>query len=259
MQIDLHNHTYLCNHATGKMEEYVKQAIANKTKFFGFSDHAPMNFDPRYRMTKEQTKIYEDEIERLKELYKSQITILKGYEVDFLPNFMDEDILKKDVDYLIGSVHFLNGWGFDNPEFISKYAEVDINEIWIAYFETIQEMANSKLFDIVGHIDLIKVFKFLPTINMKKHYKKTLEAIKEADMTIELNPAGLRKKIEEQYPSKEILEMAFSMSIPITIGSDAHKPEDVGFKLDFLQKLAYQAGYREIAIFKERERMLIKI
>jgi len=240
------------------MEDYIKQAIANGTNFFGFSDHAPMDFDQKYRMKKEQMHIYENEIERLRKKYREKITILKGYEVDFLHGFMDKDILAGEVDYLIGSVHFLNGWGFDNPEFIGGYEERDINEIWIEYFHMIKEMAKSGLFDIVGHIDLIKVFKFLPDIDMKKEYIETLEAIKESGMAIELNPSGLRKKIAEQYPSKEILDLAFSMDIPVTIGSDAHKPEDVGFGLEQLRQMAYDTGYREFAIFIGREMQLIK-
>ena len=59
MRIDFHNHTFLCNHAKGSMEEYIKKAIENKTKIFGFSDHEPMDFDPRYLMKKEEMPIYE--------------------------------------------------------------------------------------------------------------------------------------------------------------------------------------------------------
>jgi len=53
MLVDLHNHTPLCNHAQGSMDEYIQAAIAKKIRYFGFSDHAPMNFDPKYRMTYE--------------------------------------------------------------------------------------------------------------------------------------------------------------------------------------------------------------
>jgi len=70
---------------------------------------------------------------------------------------MDERVLHADVDYLIGSVHFIDGWGFDNPEFIGRYEHEDIDLIWQKYFDTIEAMAEAKLFDIVGHLDLIKV------------------------------------------------------------------------------------------------------
>ena len=51
-------------------------------------------------------------------------------------------------------------WGFDNPEFIGVYESKDIDTIWEEYFDTIKSMAKLDFFDIVGHLDLIKVFKF---------------------------------------------------------------------------------------------------
>jgi len=161
MRVYLNNHTSLCNHAEGSISEYIEKAIKNNTEYYGFSDHAPMGFDPKYRMALSDMSSYEKEVLDAKELYKDKIEILLGYEVDYLDGHMDKRVLEADVDYLIGSVHFIDKWGFDNPEFIGKYEEMDIDEIWQKYFDSIEAMANSKLFDIVGHLDLIKVFKFL--------------------------------------------------------------------------------------------------
>ena len=257
MIVDLHNHTTRCNHAEGTMESYVLRAIENGTRYYGFSEHAYMDFDPGYRMKKEEMEGYVKEIAVLREKYAGKITLLTGYEVDYLPGHMDPDVLNADVDYLIGSVHFLDGWGFDNPEFIGGYEGRDIDTIWHEYFNTITKMAESRLFDIVGHLDLIKVFKFMPQSDMRPTYRNTLEAIKESNMCIELNPAGLRKKIGEPYPSKELLEMAFGLEIPITFGSDAHKPEDVGFGNREIIKMAYDTGYRKCAVYIQREQQLI--
>ena len=257
MIVDLHNHTTLCNHAEGTMEEYVLQAIRNGTQYFGFSEHAYMDFDPGYRMKKEEMPWYEGEIARLREKYADKITLLTAYEVDYLPGHMDADVLNAKVDYLIGSVHFLDGWGFDNPEFIGGYEGRDIDTIWKEYFDAITKMAESRLFDIVGHLDLIKVFKFMPKSDLSKAFKTTLEAIKESGMSIELNPAGLRKKVEEAYPSPRLLQMAHKMGIPITFGSDAHKPHDVGFKSNEILKIASETGYRKCAVYFARERKMI--
>ena len=84
MKVNLHNHTKLCNHASGEIEEYIIQAIQNGTKYFGFSDHAPMDYDPKYRMSFNDMPIYEKDILELKERYKDDIEILLGYEVDYL-------------------------------------------------------------------------------------------------------------------------------------------------------------------------------
>jgi len=270
MKVDLHNHTKLCNHATGEVEEYVKKAIEKDIKIFGFSDHAPMDFDKNYRMGFEDMKIYEKWIKDAKEKFKEKIEILFAYEVDFLPGLMDKRVLEADVDYLIGSVHFLpkskshkeivihqDLWGFDNPEFIGEYKNQDINKIYQDYFDAIEAMAKSSLFDIVGHLDLIKVFNFKPTKDIRLIAQKALKAIKKSDMVLEINSAGFRKPVNEPYPSKELLEVAYELDIPITFGSDAHKPEQVGFKLEKIIELAKEIGYKKCAIFRKRERELI--
>lgn len=257
MIIDLHNHTKLCNHAEGEIDEYIEKAIKCNTKYFGFSDHAPMDFDPKYRMTFQQMSGYENDVLNAKEKYKDSIEILLGYEVDYLQGHMDDRVLKANVDYLIGSVHFIDEWGFDNPEFIGNYKNQDINVIWQKYFDAIENMANSKLFNIVGHLDLIKVFKYMPTKNIVEIAKNALLAIKKADMTLELNVAGFRKPVKEAYPSLELLEEAFKLNIPITFASDAHKPEQVGLYNDEITKMAKNVGYTQCAYYKNKKREFI--
>jgi len=257
MIVDLHNHTPRCNHAEGSIDEYIHAAIAKKTKIFGFSDHAPMDFDPEYRMKFEEMQVYEKNVLDAKVNYKDSIEILLGYEVDYLKGHMDRRVLDAKVDYLIGSVHFIDGWGFDNPEFIGRYENEDIDTIWQKYFDTIEEMAQSRLFDIVGHLDLIKVFKFMPKSNIKTIAKNALLAIKEADMVLEINVAGYRKPVAEAYPSKELLEEAFRLNIPITFSSDAHTPQQVGLYSDEVIALARSIGYNQCAYFQNRERKFI--
>ena len=258
MIVDLHNHTTLCNHAKGTLDEYVQEAIKNGTKYFGFSDHAPMDFDPKYRMRFEDMKQYENDVLEVKEKYKDKCEILLAYEVDYLKGHMDKRVLNADVDYLIGSIHFIDKWGFDNPEFIGKYAQKNIDEIWQEYFDTLVEMANTNLFDIVGHLDLIKVFKFMPKNDISTFAIEALKAIKKADMVIELNSAGFRKPIGEAYPSYNILKEAYKLNIPITFSSDAHTKEQVGQNGDKIIQIAKDIGYTQCAIFQKRKRIFIE-
>jgi histidinol-phosphatase (PHP family) len=194
-----------------------------------------------------------------KEKYRDKINILIGYEVDYIRGYVDDRVISADVDYLIGSVHFIDEWGFDNPEFIGQYKNKNIDEIWQKYFDTIEEMANSKLFDIVGHIDLIKIFKFMPKKSIKDLSKKALLAIKKSGMSIELNVAGYRKPIGEAYPSKEILEEAYKLDIPITFGSDAHSKEQVSMFSSEILELAKSVGYTKCAIYNKRKLELIEL
>ena len=254
MIVDLHNHTPLCNHAEGSIDEYIDVAIQKGTKVFGFSDHAPMDFDPEYRMKFKDMKKYEESVRLAREKYKDKINILLSYEVDYLKGHMDKRVLNADVDYLIGSVHFIDDWGFDNPEFIGRYENENIDEIWQKYFDTIEEMANSELFDVVGHLDLIKVFKFMPTKDIKGIAKNALLAIKKANMVLELNVAGYRKPVAEAYPSIELLEEAYRLEIPITFSSDAHKPEQVSMFNEEIVAMAKSVGYTKCSYFLKRQR-----
>lgn len=254
MRVDLHNHTSRCNHCDGTTREFVIEAINQKIDVYGFADHNPMDFDTKYRMTLQECKSYEDEIIALKNEYKNDIEILLGYEVDFLDGYIPQSILDAKVDYLIGSVHFINKWGFDNPEFIGEYSKKDINIVWQDYFDLLIQMANFGRFNIVGHLDLIKVFRFYPDkIDINSLAYKALQAIKKANMAIEINSAGLRKDVKEQYPSTQILQLAYDMDIPITFGSDAHTISQIGFGYDTVLGLAKQIGYKKAVFFRQKE------
>jgi len=258
MIIDLHNHTKLCNHASGEVGEYIETAIATGTNMYGISDHAPMDFDESYRMKFSEMSGYEALVKELRAEYKEKIDIKLAYEVDFLDGYISQKVLDADVDYLIGSVHFVKEWGFDNPEFIGDYAKHDLDELWSEYFTAIKELADSRLFDIVGHIDLLKIFKFLPSKPIRELVLPALEAIKTSGMAIEINTAGFRKPVSEQYPCINILQEIRKLDIPITFGSDAHAPSQVGMNRQKAYDLARELGFTEVAMFENRKMKLIK-
>lgn len=256
-RVDLHNHTTRCNHATGTVDEYIQRAIELGIDVYGFSEHAPMDFDPEYRLPFNEINAYFSDIKQAKITYKDDIDILLGYEVDWLQGHMDERVLNADIDYLIGSVHFLDKWGFDNPEFLSGWKTKDVDDIWQAYFEAIEAMAKSGKFDIVGHFDLIKVFKYMPKKDPKLLAQNALKAIKKSNMVLEVNTSGLRKPTAEIYPSRSLLEVAFEIEIPITFSSDAHSVSQVGANYDKAVALAKAVGYTQAVTFQERDKQLI--
>jgi len=256
-RIDLHNHTTRCNHAQGTVDEYIQRAIELGIDIYGFSEHAPMDFDEKYRLPFCDMDAYANDILTAKEKYKNEIEILLGYEVDYLPGHMDDRVLNADVDYLIGSIHFIDKWGFDNPEFLAGWKTKDVDEIWQAYFEATEAMANTGKFDIVGHLDLIKVFKYMPKQDVRILAKNALKAIKASNMVLELNAAGLRKPIGEIYPSRQLLEEAYALEIPITFSSDAHDIDQIGFGYDMTTSLAKDVGYTKAVTFQGRDRQLL--
>lgn len=256
MNIDLHNHTKRCNHAVGELYEYIDAAIACNIDIFGFACHAPMKFDEKYRMGLDEVDSYIAEIRELKKQYKEKIDIRVGFEVDYINKkeyLIEKKVLDSDVDYLIGSIHFLNNWGFDNEEFIGVYNNIDINEAWIEYLESITNMAQSGLFDIVGHFDLLKIFNNSPSLSLDSYIIKTLESIKDNNMVVEINSAGFRKTIGELYPSIKILRIIHKLDIPITFSSDAHSPNQVGYMRDKCIKIAKDIGFTKVVGFNNRE------
>ncbi|MFP4331755.1 MAG: histidinol-phosphatase [Campylobacterales bacterium] len=260
MVADLHNHTKYCNHAVGEVDEYVQKAIDEGITHFGFSCHAPMGFDPEHRMSFEQLPLYKNDIFSAREKFDSKIEVLLAYEVDYFEGHMEESILKdRDIDYLIGSVHFLKGWGVDHPDSIFDYKSKNIDTIWEEYLGAIGEMADTGYFDIVGHMDLVKIFNFYPQKDIRLPLQATLKKIKKANMTIEINASGLRKPVSEQYPSLDILREANSFDIPITFSSDAHDPCHIGEGRDVCERLALEAGYDKYVCFKKRDRFFIPI
>jgi histidinol-phosphatase (PHP family) len=119
-------------------------------------------------------------------------------------------------------------------------------------------MAKSGKFDIIGHLDLLKVFKFLPTKDIRILAQEALKAIKKANMSIEINMAGYRKPIAEAYPSPILLETIAELEIPITFGSDAHRSDQIGLFSDEIEAMARSVGYDKCALYRARDREMIK-
>jgi histidinol-phosphatase (PHP family) len=108
------------------------------------------------------------------------------------------------------------------------------------------------LFDIIGHADLCKRFCFYPQGDHAALFKDFLRAAKSHGVAIELNTGGLRKDCREIYPSLAILRMAEQEHVPITFGSDAHAPEEVGLNMAEAVQLACTAGYTHWLRFTQR-------
>lgn len=261
--MDYHLHTKFCKHADGEIHEYVRRAIAVGLDEIGFSDHTPMPewYDPDFRMELHQLGEYIEMVRNVQKGYP-QIKIKLGLEADFFPgteSFVKKIIRKYDFDYIIGSIHYIGQWGFDNKANIEEYKRRDIYEVYTQYFELVKKLARSGLFDILGHPDVIKKFGFYPDQDYSKLIKEALLEVKKANMVIEVNTSGLRKPCGEIYPSRMFLTIAKRMGIPITFGSDAHKPADTGRDFDKAVALVKEVGYDKVVVFNKRKQEFVKI
>lgn len=233
---------------------------------YGIADHAPMPNEPfdDWRMAQADLPAYFAWIERARIAAKKfDLPIRCGLECDWLPGcaaWINHLRSLHDWDYLIGSVHYLgDSWDFDNPKWLGKWAQLDLTETWQSYFNAYAKMAESQLFEILGHPDLIKKFGYIPDTELVQFYDPAIEAIAKSGACIELNTAGWHKPCKEAYPSEQFLQKARAADIPLVVSSDAHAPSHVGRDFKRALSLLKSVGYTETQTFQRGERRAIKL
>ncbi len=254
---DYHMHTPLCGHAEGEPEEYAFQALKVGLQEIGFSDHAPMVHKPMpgVAMDFDELPLYHKLIERTAGAFQDKLRIKIGLEADFIPGCEDKTramIEAYPYDYIIGSVHFIGEWGFDHPDERDKWSARDVNQVYREYYRLLRESAMTGLFDIIAHSDLVKKFGHRASEDMTGEVQETARVFREAGVAVEINTSGLRKPVAEMYPTLENLKIFAGEGIPLTFGSDSHRPEEVGRDFDKALVLAREAGYKEYVLFKSR-------
>ena len=255
---DYHMHTPLCGHAVGEPEEYVKQAIKVGLKEIGFSDHAPMVHTPipGITMSLDELPLYHEMIEDIRKKYASKISVKIALESDFLIGYESKTkaiIDNYPYDYIIGSVHFIDDWAFDDPATREYWKKHDVNEVYLKYYALLRKSAQTGFFQIIGHCDLPKKFGARPSIDLTDEIKLTAKTFKEIGVAVEINTAGLRKPIAEMYPALNCLKIYHDAGVALTFGSDAHDPLDVGKDFDKAVDLAKAAGFSEYLVFKNKK------
>ena len=264
MIADYHIHTSLCGHARGTVDELVESALEKGFEQVGIADHMPMLYaeHPHLSMTPEQLPGYVEEVLRAKERYAGRVKVLLGIEADYHAATQAERVAmlgKYPFDYIIGSVHVLGDWIFDSPSDVYRYDELDLDEFYLEYLREVRDMVESGVYNIVGHPDLAKKFDKRPSIDLAPHYREILVAMKERGTCYEVNTAGLRWPVGEMYPEPAFVRLAAALGVPVTLGSDAHCPEDVGRDFDMALELVLGSGYRDLATFDRGKMTLVNI
>ena len=180
-----------------------------------------------------------------------------GIEIDFVPGNEEEmDRVAKALpyDYLIGSVHRVDNEEVDHPDHLEIYEKWDTYELYEAYYENVRKAALSGRFDVIGHPDLIKIFRNFPDRDITPLLEETADAIAESGIVVDVNSAGLRKPRGEIYPARDFLEIFYNRGVPIILSSDAHAPNEVAAGYVKSLKLVHDVGYREVVTFKNGER-----
>lgn len=264
---DLHVHTARCGHAGGSIGDYLEQARRLGLSYLGFADHLPLYWLPleeRHRelaMSEEELPGYVEEVLRLKRT-NPDLAIGLGIEADYVPGFEERLrtlLSQHPFDYVLGSVHYIDGWGFDNPACLDGYARWEIDELYGRYFALVQQAIRSGLFDILAHPDLIKKFGYRPRADMRGLYEEVARAMAEASVCVEVNTAGLRVPAKEIYPSLEFLKACRRYGVLAAVGSDAHQPHLVAWEWRLAREWLLAAGYHQVVVFEARKPKVIKI
>lgn len=284
---DFHTHHERCGHAEGTLEDYIESAIDKGLTHIGLSDHSPiyhLGDDPQplphIAMAHNEFDSYIDEALLLAKDYRGQIRVRIGVEADYVrgwaQHYRDMWVLYP-LDFVIGSVHFplagpqpghstQNGemlkeddpgaWSAFFPELPDGYT---VDEVWTSYLHGVQEAANSGTCDIIGHLDVLKTAGHLPSPELDPLIDETLQVISDNRVAIELNTSGWRKPIKEAYPSRDLLLRARQRGVPVTLGSDAHKPRHVAADFDKALALLRDVGYNHLATFSTRRMTLVSM
>jgi histidinol-phosphatase (PHP family) len=261
MKIDGHTHTHFCPHGSGEeTAKFIEKAIELGFDRYVLTEHAPL---PRsfcealpyekelvqyFTMKETELDDYIKEMHQLKQKYKDQIEIRVGFELDYLPEYIDwtRTLLRDYQGYIeetVLSVHFLkgvDGWRCidHNPEELEENVVLyhgDFQSVQKAYYETIKEAIFQFQPSRIGHLSLCQKFQHYiqgrtsVTEEVEKEIQEILLLLRQKGIALDFNTAGLDKKYcLEPYPSKWIVKKAQKLEIPFVFGSDAHAVKEVG-------------------------------
>jgi len=265
IQCDYHMHTPLCQHAAGPVEAYVERGIELGLREIGFSDHNPLphGLGANVRMKESELDDYVNHIQELRFTYRGKIEVRLGLEMDFvdgLEGYLEKQIAAYPWDYIIGSIHYLDrecrigSWSRKSP--------LNIEAHYARYFEQMRKLVRSGYCDILAHFDVAKRIGRPPPESSAADIALTLEEIARAGLCMEINTSGYRHTdvaVQEPYPGFPIIEQALALGIPLTVNSDAHAPDQLGFRFGEVEAFLGKKGCRQLARFERRKRVMYEL
>jgi len=269
---NFHTHTNFCD-GSSEPEAYVKHAIELGFKKLGFSGHAPLPFQNNFSIKESEMDNYCNQINFLKAKYKDLIDIYLALEIDYIPSLSNDfaNFSKSNkLDYTIGSIHLVSNsekkklWFIDGAN-IEEYDkglihvfDGDIKKGVKAFFNQTNEMIITQKPDILGHFDKIKMNNRNRYFHQSEKWyqqliSETLGIIKEKNTIVEVNTRGLyKKRSDELFPGINILKQILKLKIPITLNSDAHKPQELDLFLAEAKSILKETGFKSISVFDEK-------
>jgi histidinol-phosphatase (PHP family) len=248
----LRNQRSEIDHTVAAAERFCEVAAERGVDEIGFSEHVYYFRQTRSLWTvpyQTERCVYDLDAycEAVVEAKARGLPVKLGLEVDYVQGREDETRTLLEPypwDYLIGSVHFIDGHGIDGPPPLVE--AVGVEETWRRYEATLSAAAASGLFDTLAHPDVVKMFG--PTLEWA--WEDLIQALD--GVCLEVSSAGLHKRHGRLYPEPGLLAAARRAGVSITLASDAHTPQDVGRDLDRAIAHAREAGYDKVTVFEGR-------
>ncbi|HKK09240.1 MAG TPA: histidinol-phosphatase [Bacteroidales bacterium] len=266
IKANLHTHSLYCDGKAG-IEEVITTAIEKGFDVLGFSSHAPVPFDNNFSIKNEAAlKDYVQEVRELSKKYADDIKVYLSLEADYIPGISKPFAgfrKENNLDYIIGSVHLVKSpddelWFIDGPkheiydEGLKLFFKGDIATAVKAYYHQVNEMITTQKPDMVGHLDKVKMH------NKGRYFEEdeswyvklvdeTLDYLKANNIVMEVNTRGIyRGRSKSLFPGKEILKKAAKLNIPVSLNSDAHKPQELEGYYAEAKDILIECGYKEV-------------
>ncbi|MEG0070901.1 MAG: histidinol-phosphatase [Raoultibacter sp.] len=253
--VTTHVHTNFCGHAVGSVEEMVAAASAAGISTMAITEHYYLSsaFDGRDYLSMHADRVdeYCAAVEAARAAHP-EVEVLLGTELDWLGEDEDRTITDAELerfDVVLGSVHFVDRWPFDDPAQRGHWEEVGADDIWRRYFELwCNAVLSTRPFTIMSHPDLVKKFDYRPSFDPQSLYQEAAEAAHEAGRLVEVNTSGSYYACKEMFPAQDLLREFCRAGIPCTVGTDAHDPAFVARDIEAGYRWMYDAGYRYVTV-----------
>lgn len=252
--IDSHVHSHCSGDCQTPMMDACRSAVSRGITDITFTDH--LDFEPTdlcYGFF--DYDLYKRRISEVWDAFAGQLTINCGIEVDYAVTYQSsikEYLADKEFDYVLGAAHYVGDTILeDHAKYFPGKA---VHEAYAPYFETALAAAQSGLFNALAHVDLCKrygvlyygPFDWSPYSDI---IEQILRLVIEQGMALEINTSGLRQAPAETYPGRGILELYHALGGRIvTIGSDAHRAEDVGAGIVQASEMARDIGLAQVSV-----------
>ena len=246
-------------HTVSAIERYVERARELGVGEIGFTEHG-YYFAELREVTPSapgpQRNAFELDgyVTAVLDAKREGLPVKLGLEVDYVRGCEDElrDLLSPyPWDYLLGSVHWVDGEAVDSRP--GLWERLPVDSVWRRYFDELGAAAASGLFDSLSHPDLVKIWGLRPDVGLVRELEESAAStIADAGVAAEVSAAGLRKPVGEIYPATSFLTALRAREVPITTASDAHLPKNVGDGAAAVVDHARAAGYETVTVFEAR-------